>query len=110
MSTTQEHEGEEPASKVGRSTRDLSPEDKLRLVHEAADLDDATLGTFLRREGVHEAGIKLTANVFSSGCESFDARSKPRPERTPNIHLGFSAYATLSPTDGVVITARELPS
>lgn len=59
MSTTKEHEDEEPARKVGRSTRDLSPEDKLRFVHQAADLDEADLGAFLRREGVHEADLAL---------------------------------------------------
>lgn len=59
MSKTEPYEGEEPARRVGRSTRDRSPEDKLRLVQEAAALDETALGAFLRREGVHEADLQL---------------------------------------------------
>jgi hypothetical protein len=33
------------------------PEDKLRMVMEAARLSDAELGVFLRREGLHEADL-----------------------------------------------------
>lgn len=68
MSKTEEHSGEEPARKVGRSTRDLSPEDKLRLVHRSAELDEAALGAFLRREGVHEADLTLWREQASEGA------------------------------------------
>jgi transposase-like protein len=68
MSTRDEQEHEEPARKVGRSTRDLSPEDKLSLVQRAAELDEAGLGAFLRREGVHEADLTLWREQASEGA------------------------------------------
>jgi hypothetical protein len=40
--------------KAPRRTEDRSPEDKLRLVVEAAKLSESELGAFLRREGVHD--------------------------------------------------------
>lgn len=68
MSKTDGHEGEEPARKVGRSTRDLSPEEKLRLVQRAAELDEAALGAFLRREGIHEADLALWRELASEAA------------------------------------------
>jgi hypothetical protein len=41
--------------KAPRRAEDRSPEDKLRLVVEAAKLSESELGAFLRREGVHDA-------------------------------------------------------
>lgn len=40
-----------------RRPEDLSPEDKLRIVREAARLEGPELGAFLRRQGVHEADL-----------------------------------------------------
>ena len=40
-----------------RRPEDLTPEDKLRVLREAARLDGSELGAFLRREGVHEADL-----------------------------------------------------
>ena len=37
---------------------DRRPEDKMRLVAEAAQLPESELGAFLRREGLHEADVK----------------------------------------------------
>jgi transposase len=51
------------AAKLGRMPDqprrpdDLQPEEKLRLVSEAARLNDTELGEFLRREGVQEADL-----------------------------------------------------
>lgn len=51
------------AAKLGRMPdqsrrpEDLKPEDKLRLLSEAARLNDTELGEFLRREGVQEADL-----------------------------------------------------
>jgi transposase len=40
-----------------RRPEELSPEDKLRIVREAALLQGSQLGAYLRREGVHEADL-----------------------------------------------------
>ena len=76
--STDKHEGEEPARKVGRSTRDLSPDEKLRLVHQATDLDDAALGAFLRREGVHEADLRLWREQASEAARGALAGKRQR--------------------------------
>lgn len=41
-----------------RSTRDWSPEEKLRVIVGAAQLKDEELGAFLRREGIHAAQVE----------------------------------------------------
>ena len=41
-----------------RRAEDRSPEQKLRLVAEAAQLRESELGAFLRREGLHEADLE----------------------------------------------------
>lgn len=43
--------------RAGRRPQDFSPEEKLRVVQQAGQLDGAELGAFLRREGVHEADL-----------------------------------------------------
>ncbi len=40
-----------------RRPEDVPPEDKLRIVREAAALSGSDLGAYLRREGVHEADV-----------------------------------------------------
>lgn len=40
-----------------RRPEDLSPEDKVRILREAARLDGPELGAYLRRKGVHEADL-----------------------------------------------------
>ena len=68
MPPNDDRETEQPARKVGRSTRDLSPEDKLRLVQRSAGLEETSLGAFLRREGVHEADLMLWRQQVSEGA------------------------------------------
>jgi len=72
MTKSKEHEAEEPARKVGRSRspRDFTPDEKLRLVQQAAVLDQAALGAFLRREGVHEVDLTLWRTQASDGALS----------------------------------------
>ena len=41
----------------GRRPQDLSAEEKLRIVQQASQLQDAELGAFLRRHGLHEADL-----------------------------------------------------
>jgi transposase len=44
-------------SNMGMRPKDRSPEEKLRLIIEAAGLRDEELGEFLRREALHEADL-----------------------------------------------------
>jgi transposase-like protein len=46
-----------------------SPEDKMRLVLEASRLADEELGTFLRREGLHEADLSEWRDAMISGLK-----------------------------------------
>ena len=55
MSDEQQSGGRPPRA---RRPEDVSPEDKLRILREAARLDGSELGAFLRREGVHEADLE----------------------------------------------------
>lgn len=51
---------DEPPSPPGRPPRrpqDWAPEERLRAVIESSALDDADLGAWLRREGLHEATL-----------------------------------------------------
>jgi transposase-like protein len=49
-----------PKKKKSKPSRpqDRSAEEKLRLVMEASEFDDAQLGAFLRREGIHESNLR----------------------------------------------------
>lgn len=54
-----QHDDENARSRprAGRRPQDFSPEEKLRIVQQAARLEDAELGALLRREGLHEADL-----------------------------------------------------
>ena len=56
MSSDNEDQAPTPP-RAARRPQDFSPEEKLRLVQQAGQLDSAELGAFLRREGVHEADL-----------------------------------------------------
>lgn len=47
---------------------DLTPEDKLRILREAARLEGSELGAFLRREGVHEADLTRWREAADGGA------------------------------------------
>lgn len=53
--------------KAPRRAEDRSPEDKLRLVVEAAKLSESELGAFLRREGLHEADLEAWRESMLGG-------------------------------------------
>lgn len=53
--------------KAPRRAEDRSPEDKLRLVLEAARLSESELGVFLRREGLHEADLEAWRESMLGG-------------------------------------------
>lgn len=47
-----------PSTSPFSTARERTPEEKMRLVAEASKLRDAELGSFLRREGLHEADLE----------------------------------------------------
>ena len=53
--------------KAPRRAEDRSPEDKLRLVVEAAKLSESEIGAFLRREGLHEADLEAWRESMLGG-------------------------------------------
>jgi transposase len=55
------------SSTAPRRAEDRSPEDKLRLVLESAKMDEAELGAFLRREGLHEADLEAWRESMLGG-------------------------------------------
>lgn len=54
--------------RAGRRPQDFSPEEKLRVVQQAGQLDGAELGAFLRREGVHEADLAEWRNQVNEAA------------------------------------------
>lgn len=56
-----------------------SPQDKFRLVQEASQLSDENLGTFLRKNGIHQAQLEQWREQMIS---VFSQRSKPSPKKT----------------------------
>lgn len=59
--------------------QDRTPQEKLALVLEAAALEDAELGGFLRREGVHEAQLAQWREVAQAAA--LEALRGPRKRR-----------------------------
>ncbi|MBC7174611.1 MAG: winged helix-turn-helix transcriptional regulator [Polyangiaceae bacterium] len=56
-----------------------SPEDKVRIVREAAELRDEELGAFLRREGLHEEDLAaFREEVWSAAVAGLSGPKKPR--------------------------------
>lgn len=64
--------------------RRWSAADKVRLVREAAALDDAALGAFLRREGLHQADLdRFWQEVEQAATEGLASKRRrgPTPEQ-----------------------------
>lgn len=65
----------------GRRKR-WSPENKIRVVMEAAAVSDAELGALLRREGLHEADLaRFREEVLEAAAKGLEAA---RPKRGPS--------------------------
>jgi transposase-like protein len=65
-----------------RRPEDVSPEDKLRILREAARLDGPELGAFLRREGVHEADLeRWRSTVEEAGLAALAGRRQRSAEQ-----------------------------
>jgi transposase-like protein len=69
MGKEQRGDAKDPDPKPQKSTRSWSAQEKLRVVLEAAKIDDADLGAFLRREGIHEAQLLEWRRLVLSSLE-----------------------------------------
>ena len=68
--------------RAGRRGR--TAEDKLRIVLQASGLSEEDLGSFLRRQGIHEAQlIEWRAKVMEAATGALKAPHAKRSERTP---------------------------
>lgn len=67
----------EPSTRRGRQ---WSAADKLRLVVEAASLDETAIGELLRREGLHASDLQHFREEALAGLEAKPARRGPTPE------------------------------
>ena len=68
--------------KTKKSTRRWSPEEKIRVVLEAAALSGEELGAFLRREGLHDADLeRFRQDVTEAATEGLRARNRRGPTR-----------------------------
>lgn len=67
------------AAMAGNAKRpdDRSAEEKLRLVNEAARLDDSALGEFLRREGLHEEDLQRWRRQALGGLDGKGSNAAP---------------------------------
>ena len=62
----------------GRPRR-RGPVEKMRIVREAGELDEAALGEFLRREGLHVADLeRFREEVFEAAAKGFESGRKRR--------------------------------
>lgn len=75
----------EENKKSGRKAR--TAQEKLRIVHEASQLDDEELGAFLRREGLHEAQLKEWVEAVTTALSTSTPkrRSRKSPKETKRI-------------------------
>jgi len=63
-----------------------TPQDKLRIIAEAAQLSDGELGAYLRREGVHEATLLQWQEAATLGLSSLGrAQKKKKTTETKRI-------------------------
>jgi transposase len=72
-------EGRVSNENEGGSRRRWSPEEKVRIVMEAAALGDDELGAFLRREGLHEADLeRMCEEVREAATEGLRPKRRRR--------------------------------
>ncbi len=59
-----------------------TPKEKLKLINAASQLSDEELGTFLRREGLHEATLREWQDAATSGLSTANelTRGRKSPE------------------------------
>lgn len=69
------------AASKPRRADDWSAEERLRVVSEAAKLSEAELGSFLRREGLHEATLQSWRAAALAGLSS-EKGTRSQPKRS----------------------------
>jgi len=66
-------------SKAGSKRKRWTPEEMMRVVMEAAGVDEAGRGALLRREGLHEVDLeRFRQEVLEAANAGTEARKKPR--------------------------------
>jgi hypothetical protein len=62
-------------------------QEKLRIVHEASQLDDGKLGAFLRREGLHEAQLREWIEAVTTALSTSTPKrgNRKSPKETKRI-------------------------
>ncbi|MFO0021327.1 MAG: hypothetical protein ACK6DV_03075, partial [Deltaproteobacteria bacterium] len=106
-----------------RRAEDRSPEDKLRLVVEAAKWSESELGAFLRREGLHEAdleawresmlgGVRPTQSKHTRSVEARQVRELEKELRRKDKALAEAAALLVlqkksGPSGGTGTTTRR---
>jgi transposase len=74
--------GASPAPIRQKRPEDWTPREKLQAVMEASQLDDAALGEWLRRRGLHATHLQQWRNAVTSGAEEALAGSKAKRSTT----------------------------
>lgn len=77
---SKKRKGKKPRA-TSKRPQDWSPEEKLRVLAEASNLNDEELGELLRREGVHEAQLEQWREQVSEALAPRRRRSKTSPEQ-----------------------------
>ena len=74
------------SKKSNKRRRNRTVEERLRLVHEASQLSEEELGTFLRREGVHESQIEQWRELVHEafGKQTPESRQREQEVRDRN--------------------------
>lgn len=70
-----------------RGSKNRTAQEKLRIVHEASQLDEKELGAFLRREGLHEAQLKEWVDAVTTALSTSSPKQRIRrsPKETKRI-------------------------
>lgn len=71
--------------KKAKSPRQWSIAEKLRVLSEAAELSEAELGAFLRREGLHEAQLREWREAAAAALESPRSRRRASSAETKRV-------------------------
>ncbi len=66
---------------------DWSAEDKLKVVMEAASLDDEQLGTFLRKKGLHQIHLEQWRLQMLDGLQNGSSKKKARKQKSYAKHI-----------------------
>ena len=73
--------GAPPSAPEGKRAQDWTPEEKLRAVVEAMDLEGKALGEYLRRRGLHQEQLAQWRQSAKAALEGHASRRREKAER-----------------------------